>query len=524
MRRSGYTGPASTEPAPEPGLGKTEAMRLPASCLVVLVGPSGAGKSRWAAENFRSDQIVASDDLRALVGTGDHDQRAGTDAFDVLDLVLERRLARRLLTVVDTLGLDPGRRRAYVERAHHHGMPCHAVLFETPAETCRARNRARPEPVPAKVLTAQLAARDDAAAQMGAEGFDGVHTAEPVEVVPAELVDAPVSAARQRTTPLHLDFGLQLSSFTRQPAGTALAPWLAEIAATAEAVGFSSIWVMDHLLQIPQVGRPWDDLPEAWTTLAWLAARTRTATLGTLVTGVTLRNPAHLAKIVATLDVLSAGRVVCGLGAAWWEHEHHLYGWRFPPLAERYALLEDTLQLLPLMWGPGSPSFTGKLISVTETVCYPRPLQERVPILVGGSGERTTLRLAATYADACNLRGDPATVRHKTSVLAEHCRHVGRDPAQVRVTHLSTALAAPNRRELRSALDRHRPRSATPEETGQRLAAGTVEEQVGRYRDLAEAGVQTAIVSLPDVAAPGALEAFGQVIAAFAGRRRGAAL
>ena len=115
-------------------------------------------------------------------------------------------------------------------------------------------------------------------------------------------------------------------------------------------------------------------------------------------------------------------------------------------------------------------------------------------------------------------------MRHKTSVHAEHCRHVGRDPAQVRVTHLSTALAAPNRRELRSALDRHRPRSATPEETGQRLAAGTVEEQVGRYRDLAEAGVQTAIVSLPDVAAPGALEAFGQVIAAFAGRRRGAAL
>jgi F420-dependent oxidoreductase-like protein len=490
-------------------------MRLPASCLVVLVGPSGAGKSRWAADHFRPEQIVSSDAIRALVGSGDHDQRAGTDAFEVLDLVLERRLKRGLLTVVDTLGLDPGRRRRYSELAHRRGVACHAVVFDTPAETCRARNRARNDPVPAKVLTAQLAARDEAAAQLGAEGFDGVHNAEPVEVLPAELVEAPTSAARQRTTPLPLSFGLQLSSFTRQPAGAALAPWLAEIAATAEAVGFSSIWVMDHMLQIPQVGRPWDDLPEAWTTLAWLAARTRTARLGTLVTGVTLRNPAHLAKIVATLDVLSEGRVACGLGAAWWEHEHRLYGWTFPPLAERYELLEDTLQLLPLMWGPGSPPFSGKVVNMAETVCYPRPLQEHVPILVGGSGERTTLRLAATYADACNLMGDPATVRRKTSVLAGHCRHVGRDPAQVRVTHLSTALAEPTRRELRSAVDRHRPRSSTPEEVGQRLGAGTVEEQIGRYRDLAEAGVETAIVSLPDVATPGSLEAFGQVIAAF---------
>jgi alkanesulfonate monooxygenase SsuD/methylene tetrahydromethanopterin reductase-like flavin-dependent oxidoreductase (luciferase family) len=159
-----------------------------------------------------------------------------------------------------------------------------------------------------------------------------------------------------------------------------------------------------------------------------------------------------------------------------------------------------------------------------ETVCYPRPRQEHVPILVGGSGERTTLRLAATYADACNLMGDPATVRHKTSVLAGHCRHVGRDPAQVRVTHLSTALVAPSRRELRSAVDRHRPRSSTPEEVGHRLGAGTVEEHVGRYRDLAEAGVETAIVSLPDVATPGSLEAFGQVIAAFEEGRPGSGL
>ncbi len=496
-------------------LDQTETVRLPARCLVVLVGPSGAGKSLWAAEQFRPEQVVSSDAMRALVGIGEHDQRAGTDAFDVLDVVIERRLDRHLLTVVDTLGLDPARRRGYAERAHRHGMACHAVVFDTPAETCRARNRSRTDPVPAKVLTAQLAARDESAALLGTEGFDGVHRAEPVEIVPAELVDAPTSAARQRRAPVGLGFGLQLSSFARQPPASPLAPWLAEIVAVAESVGFSSIWLMDHMMQIPQVGPRWSDLPEAWTTLAWLAAQTRTARLGTLVTGVTLRNPAHLAKIVATLDVLSGGRTICGLGAAWWEHEHRLYGWTFPPLAERYALLEDALQLLPLMWGPGSPPFAGNLVTVAETLCYPRPLQERLPILVGGSGERTTLRLAATYGDACNLMGDPATVRHKVSVLADHCHEAGRDPVDVQVTHLSTALVAPTSRELRAAVDRHRPRSATPEEVGHQLGAGTVEDQVGRYRELAEAGVQTAIVSLPDVATPGALEAFGQVIAAF---------
>ena len=190
-----------------------------------------------------------------------------------------------------------------------------------------------------------------------------------------------------------------------------LAARLGEAAAIAEAVGFSSLWVMDHVVQIPQVGRPWDDMLESWTTLAWLAARTTTIRVGPLVTGVTLRNPAHLAKIVATLDVLSGGRAICGLGLAWWEWEHHLYGWSFPPAADRYALLEDTLKLLPVMWGPGSPPFAGRVLKIDEALCYPRPLQEHVPILLGGGGEKTTLRLAARYADACNLFGDAGSRR-----------------------------------------------------------------------------------------------------------------
>ena len=148
---------------------------------------------------------------------------------------------------------------------------------------------------------------------------------------------------------------------------------------------------------------------------------------------------AHLGKIVATLDVVSGGRALCGIGAGWFEREHRLYGWEFPPLRERFARLEDALELLPLMWGPGSPRFEGRTVTVEEAICYPRPLQERVPILVGGSGERRTLRLVARHADACNLFGDPETVRHKVAVLRSHCEAEGRDPAEVTVTHLAAA-------------------------------------------------------------------------------------
>ena len=255
---------------------------------------------------------------------------------------------------------------------------------------------------------------------------------------------------------------------------------------------------MDHLLQIPQVGREWEDMLESYTTLGFLAGVTREIRLGTLVTGITYRNLAHLAKIIATLDVLSEGRALCGLGAAWFEREHELYGWGLPPRAERYALLEDALELLPLMWGAGSPRFEGRTITVAEATCYPRPLQERIPILVGGSGERKTLRLVARHADACNLFGDPDTVRRKVAVLHEHCATERRDPAAVRVTHLAAA------RVIADGEPREGP------------GAATVEEHIGRYRELAEAGVQTAIVGLGDAAGPDSVRRFADVVAAFA--------
>jgi predicted kinase len=149
-------------------------VRIPVPALVVLVGPSGAGKSTWAERWVRPDQIISTDRLRGLVGEGEDDQRAGTDAFAVLDLVLERRLARGLVTVIDSLGLDANKRAGWRDLAARHGVPVHAVVFDTPAEECRARNKRRGDPVPAKVVAAQIKNHDEQRAAVDTEGFAGV--------------------------------------------------------------------------------------------------------------------------------------------------------------------------------------------------------------------------------------------------------------------------------------------------------------------------------------------------------------
>jgi F420-dependent oxidoreductase-like protein len=472
-------------------------LRLPDPCLVVLVGATAAGKTHWARQWFHADQVVSSDRLRAAVGTGERDQRASGDAFEVLDLIVAKRLRRRLTTVIDSTGLEAARRDAWRSLAERHGVPAHAVVFDPPAALVRERNRARDNPVPSKVVTAQLRESADVYDRLAGEGFAGVHRAGPVALVPPAFVTALDAAGRQKEDPMTLEFGLQVPRFgwPGHPATSATA--LAGVARAAEDAGFKSLWVMDHFVQIPQIGREWEDMLESYTTLGYLAGVTERIRLGTLVTGITYRNIAHLAKIVATLDVLSGGRAVCGIGAAWFEREHNLYGWEFPPLRERFARLEDALELLPLMWGPGSPRFEGRTLTVSEATCYPRPLQERIPILVGGSGERRTLRLVARHADACNIVGDPGRVRHKLAVLREHCAAEERDPATIEVTHLAPA------RVVASAEARDGP------------GAATVEEHVGRYRELAEAGVQTAIVGLSDDEGPDSASRFGEVIAAF---------
>lgn len=489
----------------------SEALSLPSPCVVILVGPGAAGKSSWAAAHFPPDTVVSSDRLRALVGTGEDDVAASTDAFALLEEVVRRRLARRLTTVIDTLGLDPQRRLAWLALAREHDLPCVAVGFDTPAAECRERNRGRAKRIPADVLTGQLRSWRATRELLPTEGYDTVLTPRPVRVVPAAFAAAGPAARRQQDRPTGLRFGLHLGAYGFTGGAAATRDQLAGIATAAEAAGFDALYVMDHFRQIPQVGRAWDDFLESYTTLGYLAARTERVRLGVLVTGVTYRNVGHLGKIVATLDVLSGGRAVCGLGLAWFKQEHDAYGWRFPPTPERYALLEDALRALPLLWGPGAKPFTGPALSLPDTTCYPRPLGP-VPIVLGGGGERRTLRLAARHADAANVLGDLDTVRRKRDVLRAHCAEAGRE---VELTHLSTTLIGADDREVTALVERLRPRRADPAAYAAAVNAGTVADHVGRFRELAEAGVAEVMIRLPDLTDAAPLERAAEVIAAF---------
>jgi F420-dependent oxidoreductase-like protein len=306
--------------------------------------------------------------------------------------------------------------------------------------------------------------------------------------------------------------GLQLPSF-EWPGGPAhLAENLRRIVTEAEAAGVEHVWVMDHLRQIPQVGAAWQNLPEPYTTLAWLAGHTERIRLGVLVSPAFLRHPAVLADAVATLDVLSNGRAICGFGLGWFAQEYAALGIGFPPRAERYARLEDTLRLLPLMWGKGSPRFDGRTVVVEEAMCYPRALQAHVPIWVGGSGERKTLRLVAELADACNLFGEPDVVRRKVDILHRHCEELGRDPATVEVTHLSTVLVGRDRREVAELVDRLRPKRHTAERFARDVNAGTVDDHLARVERYRESGVGTMIVNAVDSGEPGAMERLGLLV------------
>lgn len=476
-------------------------LKLPSPCVVVLVGPGASGKSTWAAERFGADLIVSSDRLRALVGAGEDDIAASADAFALLEEVVRQRIGRRLTTVIDTLGLDRERRLRWLGLAREAGMPCVAVGFDTPADECRRRNRARPKRIPADVLTTQLRTWTAVKKELPGEGYDDVLQPTVLRVVPEAFVDAGAAAARQVEAPARLRFGLQLSSYTHKAGRTGTAAWIREVGEKAEAAGFDAIYVMDHFRQIPQVGRAWDDFLESWTTLGYLAACTTRVRLGTLVSGITYRNVAHLGKIAATLDVLSGGRAVCGVGLAWFETEHKAYGWTFPPVAERYALLSDALQLLPVLWGPGNKPFHGTVLDVPDTTCYPRPLQEHLPVLVGGSGPRT-LRLAARYADAVNVFGDVAQVRRLASYVS----------GKVELTHLSTTLVGKDSRAVDELVDRLRPRNLNPARYAASVNAGTVDDQIGRFRELSEAGVAEVMISLPDL---DTLDTVGDVISAF---------
>ena len=275
-----------------------------------------------------------------------------------------------------------------------------------------------------------------------------------------------------------MDFGIHVPIFDIGGGTTAIAPELARVGTAVEEAGATWLSFMDHFFQIEPTGLPAEaNMLEGYTTLGYLAAHTSTVSLGLLVTGVTYRHPGLLAKTVTTLDVLSGGRAVLGIGAAWFEREHHGLGVPYPPLAERFERLEEALQICNQMWNPeNNGPYAGTHYRLEETLCNPQPIN-RPKVMIGGSGERKTLRLVARYGDACNLfTSSPDDVAHKLDVLRRHCDDVGRDYDTIRKTVLA-----------------NNPRP-TPE---------TRDEFVRQMADYAELGIDTVIAN-PTTGSPAA--------------------
>ncbi len=283
--------------------------------------------------------------------------------------------------------------------------------------------------------------------------------------------------------------GLQIPNFTYPEGADKLGSKLAEIARTADAAGFYSLWVMDHFFQIAMIGPPENDMLEGYTTLSYFAGLTRNVKLGTLVTGVIYRYPGILVKTVTTLDVLSGGRAYLGIGAAWFEREALGLGVPFPPLKERFERLEETLQIAHQMWRGEVKPFEGKHFHLAETLCSPMPISKpHPPIMIGGMGETKTLKMVAQYADACNLfaRIGDEMLRQKLDVLKRHCDSVGRDFAEIEITALSTAQLAPG--------------------------AMTAAEVIAHCEALARLGVQHVIFNMPNTQDITPLDVFGKEI------------
>ena len=310
--------------------------------------------------------------------------------------------------------------------------------------------------------------------------------------------------------------GLQLPRFDYPGVAPAdLLDRLTRIAATAESSGFDSLFVMDHLHQISGVGPQTNWMLEGNTILAALAARTERLQLGLMVGGVTYRNPALHAKVTTTLDVISGGRAIHSLGAAWFEDEHRAYGFDFPPLKERLERLGEALQIARAMFTQESPSFQGLHYRIENVLNNPRPLRGDIPILVGGSGERKTLRLVAEHADACNIFGDPERVRHLLGVLEDHCQAVGRDPAEITKTRLGTLAIAPTHEEAAQALATWADRANMPEDRLRMvLTLGDPDEVGEQVQALLDAGLDGLVFHLPNPYDLDALSLAGETLSA----------
>ncbi|SDP17218.1 probable F420-dependent oxidoreductase, Rv1855c family [Pedococcus dokdonensis] len=294
--------------------------------------------------------------------------------------------------------------------------------------------------------------------------------------------------------------GLQVSNFSWPDAPASIGPTFGRIARNAEDAGLVSLWVMDHFFQIHVIGPPELDMVEGYTALAFAAGQTSTIELGTLVTGVTYRHPGVLAKTVTSLDVLSGGRAWLGIGAAWNEEEHRGLGIPYPGTSERFERLEETLQICLQMWEGDESPYAGKHYQLERPLNVPQSLRRpHPPILIGGGGEKKTLRLVAQYADACNLFDlglGPEGIPRKLDVIRQHCADVGRDYAQIEKTCLA---------RVNLSKDGHG--ESTP-----RGPVQTVDQAVDRFGRLSEAGIDTVILGMANDTDDAAYELVAEVV------------
>jgi len=353
-----------------------------------------------------------------------------------------------------------------------------------------------------------------AVAKIPGEGWDLVTAAGQAQPEASHTPGTRKAAREQRQRPVQMGLVLQLSRFPWGEDLAGPARWLAAVARAAAEAGLQGIALMDHLIQIPQVGRAWEPIPEPWVTLGMLAGLEPGLRLGTLVTPVTFRAPGVLAKTVATLDALSGGRTFCGIGAGWWEREHAAFGLPFPPARARLDELESAIETLRALWQPGTKEYRGERVWLPETTCYPRPVSP-IPVIVGGGGEKRTLAIAARLGDGCNLFSDLDTLDRKLAIFRQQCVEAGRDPAQAEVTVLDVPVIGRDREQAGLIVENLRGRT-TAAAFARRHHAGTAEDHIGRYRLLAERGVHTVFVSLPDLTGPEDVLRLSPVAAAFA--------
>ena len=294
-----------------------------------------------------------------------------------------------------------------------------------------------------------------------------------------------------------LTFGLQHPCFTYDGVGNAIFETVKDRAQYAEKHGFDGFFVMDHFLQIPFVGNIDEPMLEAWTTISALTQVTSKIKLGTLVTGNIYRNPALLAKMAANVDLMSNGRLFFGIGAGWFEAEANAYDIPFLTVSERGKRLEESVQIIKGMWtNPQGFSFKGNYYKVNNALCLPEPIQKpHPPIMIGGGGEKQTLRTVAKYADACNLFGGPKGIKAKLEVLKKHCNAVGRDYDEILKTTLTTVIIAETKQELSSLLGEERDPSVSYEQLDEIILYGTPDEVASKIEERMQAGIQYLIVN-----------------------------